>query len=36
MPAPRPNSSAASGRMPALDGLRGLAALAVVVLHVWM
>jgi peptidoglycan/LPS O-acetylase OafA/YrhL len=36
MPAPRSDIPAASGRMPGLDGLRGLAALAVVVLHVWM
>src|SRR6476661_7764082 len=36
MPAPSPHTPASAGRMPGLDGLRGLAALAVVVLHVWM
>src|SRR6185295_19965411 len=33
---PAPSRTSPAGRMPGLDGLRGLAALAVVVLHVWM
>src|SRR6185312_15424887 len=36
MPLSRTDTPAPAGRVPGLDGLRGLAALAVVVLHVWM
>jgi peptidoglycan/LPS O-acetylase OafA/YrhL len=36
MPSHQPSTTAAAPRLNGLDGLRGLAAVAVVVLHVWM